>query len=99
MVHNIIIHGGPEVTQLADVWHLTRVMVLSHVLGQVAGGGGVLLTDTTHQDLVAQMNLKINIIFLKIYCYSGSFHDFYFVNFLFLNCEFLNWQAHTHAVY
>ena len=59
VIHNITVHRGPKVTQLTDIRHLTGLVILLHVVGQVAGRSHVLLTDTTHQHFVTQVNLFI----------------------------------------
>lgn len=51
MVDDIAVHGGAEVAQLTDIWHLTGVVVLSHVTCQALAALMVLLTDAAQQDV------------------------------------------------
>ena len=51
MVDHITVHGGPEVTQLAHIGHLTGVVVLAHVVSQAVARVVVLLTDAAQQDI------------------------------------------------
>ena len=51
VVDHIIKDGGPEVTELADIWHLTCIVVGLHVLPECPLAVMVLFTDTTHQHI------------------------------------------------
>lgn len=60
VIDDITVHGRPEFTELADVGHLTRIMVHSHVSQQSVTRLVISLTDTTHQHIhIVHVDLKI----------------------------------------